>query len=172
MYDRIRIALAGAALLVLFSTSAAQTGTSFKAYEVPVRQWLEDYLTYCDAHKLSPEATFRSPSIWLFSPDGAMVKLITVGDDPELARLKASFPPAHADKPLDGKPSLAQTSELLAKTLGADFMPKPVPGQWYAVLFLSSSASCEHCASFDKGLADLEARAPDTLKVVRIRAMF
>jgi hypothetical protein len=171
MYDRIRRALAGAALVVALSTAGAETAPPSKTYDIPVRRWLEDYVAYCDAHKLAPEVTFRSPSIWLFSPDGAMTALITVGDDPELATLKAAFPPDSV-RQLDGKPSLAQARELLTKTLGADFAPKPVPGQWFAVLFLSSSPSCEHCATFDAGLAELEARAPTKLKVIRVRAMF
>jgi hypothetical protein len=171
MFGCIRRIPAGAALLLAFSIAGAETPLPSKTYDVPVRQWLEDYGNYCEAHKLAPEVTFRSPSIWLFSPDGAMTALITVSDDPDLAKLKAAFPPAGA-KPLDGKPSLAQARELLSKTLGKDFAPKPVEGQWYAALFLSSSPSCEHCAIFDKGLAELETRAPDTLKVVRVRAVF
>jgi hypothetical protein len=170
MHEWIRRAVAGAALLIALC-AGAQTASAPKAYEIPVRRWLEDYVTYCEAHKLAPEVTFRSPSIWLFSPDGAMTALITVGDDPELARLKASFPPTPAGQ-LDGRPSLTQAGELLSKTLGQDFAPRPAPGQWYAVLFLSSSPSCEHCAVFDAGLRELEARAPASLKVIRIRAMF
>ncbi len=173
MLNRMRIAAFAAALLVsTLALSAQLTPPSSRIYDIPVRQWLEDYLTYCESHKLEPEATFHSPSIWLFSPDGAMTDLITVDADPDLAKLKASFPPASTSKPLDGKPSLAQTRELLSKTLGADFAPQPAPSEWYVVLFLSSSPSCGHCATYDKGLADLEARIPDALKVIRIRAMF
>jgi len=159
--------LMGCALCAAIDGSAAG-GSSDATYQVSVQKWMNTYFPYLEDHKLSDDGTFNAPMIWLFGPDGSMVQVVTVDDDPDLSKLKRAFPFEATPKPLAGRPSFAQVGELIKQAVGSE--PAPVTGTdiWHSVLFLSNSPDCAHCASFDRGIGELEKRMTGRLKVVRI----
>ena len=168
---RLRLIAAVAVVTCLAASAAIGTPAVNGCYEVPAVQWLKAYVDYFTEHRLDIGATFTAPAIWLFSPDGALTDVITVDKDPDLNDLTATFPSTGLTQRA-GMPSLAQTRELLSKALQQDVLRPPPAGVWTAVLFLSDSPECGHCAAFDARLKTLEQQKPGRLRVVRVKALF
>lgn len=159
-----------AMLFVSFGVGAS-SATKF-SYKIPALDWLKAYVAYLDANNLEIDPTFNSPSIWLFSPNGAMVGNVNATDDPDLRKLRSSFPFDPGAKKIPGTLTRNQALELLSKVLATDDLPVLGDDDWFAVLFLANSPDCSHCAIFDSEMIALEQAAKGKVKTVRVTAEF
>lgn len=157
--------------ITTFLQTALATDASMPAmtFHTTVRAWLQQYVTYYEAHNLEPDAMFTAPTIWLFAPDGKMLQVATVATDPRLENLKKAYASSSAIKGLTGQPTEKQALELLSglATSGAT-TPQTRNGNRLAILFLSDSPSCKHCAEFDKAISSMAANSTKHLDVIRV----
>jgi hypothetical protein len=160
------------ALFILMGSLYGTSQASTTSYQIPAQTWLKAYLSYLGEHNLKIPEKFDSPSIWLFSPAGEMVRSADSFSDPDLKKLSSEYPfDAHATA-LPGRPNLKQAREMLSGLLPIDPMRELGEHRWYAILFLSDSPDCKHCATYDQEMSALEKKASGQIDVVRITAIF
>lgn len=160
------------AMCMLLSGAAwASPGSAPAGYEVSAQTWAENYFEYFSENNLEVSTQMYVPQVWLFSPQGDMVRLASKNTDPQLQKLSAAFPDAVGAEALPGQPTSTQARAFLAQTLSDQSVPAPRQGHWYAVLILKERPAphgCKGCAAYDKTLRAMQMNHPDMLDTVRV----
>ena len=140
-------------------------------YRLSGQTWAENYFEFFAKHHLKPASRLLLPQVWLFSPEGSMVRLSEKDTDPKLERLAAAFPDSVGTDPLPEQPTSAQARAFLAQALSDQSVPAPREGRWYAVLILLERPAphgCEACAAYDKRISAIQMKNPGILDTVRV----
>jgi hypothetical protein len=164
MRSPVRSALFVAALPFSF---AALPNATDETYRAPLMTWFAKFFEGAQVGHYKPGANLDIPAVWLFSPEGRMVSRFTIDNESELASLADNFPPS-APKPLADEPSLDALRASLVSASGIASPEHLQDRKWTAVLFLSDSSACEHCAPFEQKISELEHRSSDRLTVMRV----
>lgn len=158
-------------LMLLSSAAYASPGNVGKDYRVSAQTWTENYLEFFAKHGLEISYKWMVPQVWLFSPEGDMVRIASKDIDPDLQKLAAAFPDLVGAEPLPGQPSSVQAQAFLAQALSDQSVPAPKQGHWYAVLILKDRAGpggCNACAAYDEGLRALQMSNQNILDMVSV----
>lgn len=151
---------------------AADAPAPVAIYSVPVRAWMTSTMTYFAKHGLEIQTRWRMPQLWLFDPEGHMVRRVSAANPEAMEKLSREFPSAVSREVLDGQPSLPQARELLAQAFEAASIPQPAAGQWFALLLISSDFRCDSCARFEDAFARMRAQGGGKLVVVKVDLVY
>lgn len=160
------------ALLVLSNTAGASPDGASTDYRLSAETWAENYFEFFSRHHLKVESQLMVPQVWLFSPEGHMVRIASKDMDPQLQELAAAFPDSLASAPLADQPSSTQARDFLTQALADQSVPAPREGHWYAVLVLKErpipNGGCNACAAYVEGLRAIQKQNPGILDTVSV----
>lgn len=158
-------------LVFLSSPACASSVDLVTGYRVSAETWAKSYFGYFAKHHLTASTRLQVPQVWLFSPEGDLVRISSKDIDPQLQQLAADFPGSVGLDALPDQPTSGQARAFLVQMLSDQTVPAPKEGHWYAVLILKDRPAphgCNACAAYEKGLRVIQMNNPDILDTVRV----
>jgi hypothetical protein len=161
---------ASLAAFVPLSMSMAARATDHPAsdYRFPLMTWFSAYAEGAKDTHYEVSTNLEIPAVWLFSPAGTLVQIVSSDNESTLDQLIQKFPSSEPQSPSKSTPSLDALNASFIKAGGARRAAASSGKAWTAVLLLSDSPACEHCGPYDRKISEIQKKHPDEIDVVRV----